>query len=80
VLLFGVGAFIFYEGARRLITPARDRGGATVVFGLVGLAPTGVRAGADARQRESLNVRGAFLEVMADAFGSFAVVVARWCS
>jgi len=77
VLLFGVGAFIFYEGARRLITPHSIDGGATVVFGVIGLAANSVSVLVLMRgQRESLNVRGAFLEVMADAFGSFAVVVA----
>ncbi|MDX6353894.1 MAG: cobalt-zinc-cadmium efflux system protein [Streptomyces sp.] len=77
VLLFGVGAFIFYEGARRLITPHSIDGGATVVFGLIGLAANSVSLLVLIRgQRESLNVRAAFLEVMADAFGSFAVVVA----
>ncbi|WP_328912553.1 MULTISPECIES: cation diffusion facilitator family transporter [unclassified Streptomyces] len=77
VLLFCVGAFIFYEGARRLITPHSIDGGATVVFGLVGLVANSVSLLVLMRgQRESLNVRGAFLEVMADAFGSLAVVVA----
>jgi cobalt-zinc-cadmium efflux system protein len=77
VLLFGVGAFIFYEGVRRLITPESIEGGATVVFGLVGLVANSVSMLVLMRgQRESLNVRAAFLEVMADALGSLAVVVA----
>ncbi|WNI18670.1 cation diffusion facilitator family transporter [Actinacidiphila sp. ITFR-21] len=76
-LLFGVGAFVFYEGVRRLITPHAIEGGATIVFGLIGLVANSVSLLVLMRgQRESLNVRGAFLEVMADAFGSFAVVVA----
>lgn len=77
VLLFGVGAFIFYEGIRRLITPHGIDGGATIVFGLIGLVANSVSLLVLMRgQQESLNVRGAFLEVMADAFGSLAVVVA----
>ncbi|HEY5832869.1 cation diffusion facilitator family transporter [Streptomyces sp.] len=77
VLLFGVGAFIFHEGVRRLISPHAIEGGATVVFGLVGLAANCVALMVLMRgQAESLNVRGAFLEVMADALGSLAVVVA----
>lgn len=77
VLLFGVGAFIFYEGTRRLITPHSIDGGATVVFGLIGFVANSVSLLVLMRgQRESLNVRGAFLEVMADALGSLAVVVA----
>lgn len=77
VLLFGVGAYIFYEAVSRLITPAAVEGGLTVVFGLVGLVANSVSLLLLMRgQRESLNVRGAFLEVMADALGSLAVVVA----
>jgi cobalt-zinc-cadmium efflux system protein len=77
VLLFGVGAFIFYEGVRRLVSPQHIDGGATVVFGLIGLAANSVSLVVLMRgQRESLNVRGAFLEVMADALGSLAVVLA----
>jgi cobalt-zinc-cadmium efflux system protein len=77
VLLFGVGAFIFYEGARRLITPHEINGGATIVFGLIGLVANSVSLLVLMRgQRESLNVRAAFLEVMADALGSLAVVAA----
>ncbi|MEE4546006.1 cation diffusion facilitator family transporter [Streptomyces sp. V4-01] len=77
VLLFGVGAFIFYEGVRRLITPHGIDGGLTVVFGLIGVVANSVSLLVLLRgQAESLNVRGAFLEVMADAFGSLAVVVA----
>ncbi|MFB7287085.1 cation diffusion facilitator family transporter [Actinacidiphila glaucinigra] len=77
VLLFGVGAFIFYEAVRRLITPTEVEGGLTVVFGAIGLVANSVSLLLLMRgQRESLNVRGAFLEVMADALGSLAVVVA----
>jgi cobalt-zinc-cadmium efflux system protein len=76
-LLFAVGAFIFYEGVRRLITPHAIDGGATVVFGLIGLVANSVSLLVLMRgQKESLNVRGAFLEVMADALGSLAVVAA----
>ncbi|WP_431951870.1 cation diffusion facilitator family transporter [Actinacidiphila sp. bgisy167] len=77
VLLFGVGVLIFYEAVRRLITPPGIEGGLTVVFGAVGLVANLVSLLLLMRgQRDSLNVRGAFLEVMADALGSLAVVVA----
>lgn len=76
VLLFGVGAFIFYEGIRRLVVPHGFDGGATIVFGLVGLVANSASMAVLMRgQRASLNVRAAFLEVMADALGSFAVVL-----
>ncbi|SDP29084.1 cation diffusion facilitator family transporter [Actinacidiphila guanduensis] len=77
VLLIGVGGFIFYEGIRRLVTPHGFDGWPTIVFGLVGLVANSVSLAVLLRgQAESLNVRAAFLEVMADAFGSLAVVAA----
>ncbi|MGY0057130.1 cation diffusion facilitator family transporter [Streptomyces sp. LZ34] len=76
LLLLGVGGYILYEAVLRFITPVASHGGLTILFGAVGLAANAVslallRGG----QRESLNVRGAFLEVLADALGSVAVLV-----
>ncbi|MGP3999818.1 cation diffusion facilitator family transporter [Streptomyces sp. 8N706] len=76
LLLFGVGGYILYEAVRRLITPAEVDGGLTVVFGLVGLVVNLLSLAVLMRgQRESINVRGAFLEVLADALGSLAVIL-----
>lgn len=76
-LLFGVGAYIAYEAVNRLLSPTEVEGGLTVAFGLVGLAANTVSlALLMGGSKESLNVRGAFLEVMADALGSLAVVAA----
>ncbi|MEV0281937.1 cation diffusion facilitator family transporter [Streptomyces sp. NPDC050610] len=77
LLLLGVGGFILFEAVERLADPAEVPGGMTVVFGLVGMAANLVSLALLMRgQRESLNVRGAFLEVLSDALGSLAVVVA----
>lgn len=77
LLLFGVGGYILLEAVARLREPGDVPGGLTVAFGLLGLALNGVSLALLRRgQRESLNVRGAFLEVLADAVGSLAVVVA----
>lgn len=76
LLLFGVGGYILYEAFNRLRNPAEIDGGLTVVFGLAGLALNVVSLLLLMRgQKESLNVRGAFLEVLADTLGSCAVVV-----
>ncbi|WP_455360215.1 cation diffusion facilitator family transporter [Streptomyces sp. SYSU K21746] len=76
LLLLGVGGYILYEAVQRFITPAETHGGLTIVFGVVGLLANMVSLGLLMRgQQESLNVRGAFLEVMADALGSAAVLV-----
>ncbi|MCP3818301.1 cation diffusion facilitator family transporter [Streptomyces sp. A3M-1-3] len=76
LLLLGVGGYILVEAVQRFITPAETQGGLTIVFGLIGLLANMVSLTLLMRgQQESLNVRGAFLEVMADALGSAAVLV-----
>jgi cobalt-zinc-cadmium efflux system protein len=76
LLLLGVGGYVLYEAVQRFVTPAGTEGGLTVVFGAVGLVANTVSLALLMRgQRESLNVRGAFLEVAADALGSVAVIV-----
>ncbi|MFE9369227.1 cation diffusion facilitator family transporter [Streptomyces sp. NPDC006711] len=77
LLLLGVGGYILFEAVSRFVEPAGTSGGTAVVFGLVGLAANSVSLCLLMKgQQESLNVRGAFLEVLSDALGSGAVVVA----
>ncbi|MEV0318408.1 cation diffusion facilitator family transporter [Streptomyces sp. NPDC050658] len=77
LLLLGVGGYVLYEAIQRFITPAETEGGLTIVFGVVGLVANMISLSLLMRgQKDSLNVRGAFLEVMADALGSVAVLVA----
>jgi cobalt-zinc-cadmium efflux system protein len=76
VLLFGMAVFIFIEAIRRLISPSPVQSGLLIVFGVIALAANGVsllllRRG----QAESLNLRGAFLEVASDTLGAAAVIV-----
>ncbi|MFD3312801.1 cation diffusion facilitator family transporter [Streptomyces sp. NPDC058694] len=76
LLLLGVGGYVLYEAIQRFVTPAETEGGLTAVFGLIGLVANMVSLSLLMRgQKESLNVRGAFLEVAADALGSLAVLV-----
>ena len=77
VLLLGVGALVLIEGVRRLSQPPDIEPGVMLVFGLIGLAANGVSVFLlrDA-QRESMNMRGAYLEVLGDVGGSAAVIVA----
>ncbi|MFC8124384.1 cation diffusion facilitator family transporter [Streptomyces sp. NPDC057302] len=77
LLLLGVGGYVLYEAIQRFITPAETEGGLTIVFGVIGLVANMISLSLLVRgQKDSLNVRGAFLEVMADALGSLAVIVA----
>jgi cobalt-zinc-cadmium efflux system protein len=76
VLLLGMAAFIVIEAIRRLASPSGVNSGLLIVFGLIALALNAVsllllRRG----QAESLNIRGAFLEVASDTLGAAAVIV-----
>jgi cobalt-zinc-cadmium efflux system protein len=77
LLLLGVGGYVLYEAIQRFVTPADTQGGLTIVFGLIGLVANTISLTLLMRgQKDSLNVRGAFLEVVADALGSTAVIIA----
>ena len=77
VLLLTVSAVVGVEGVRRLVHPGPVLVVPMVVLGLVGLvANTAGLLVLREGQGQSLNVRGAYLEVMGDLLGSAAVVVA----
>ncbi|GGN59491.1 cation transporter [Streptomyces albiflavescens] len=77
LLLLCVGGYVLYEAIQRFVTPADTHGGQTIVFGLIGLVANTISLVLLMRgQKDSLNVRGAFLEVVADALGSVAVIIA----
>ncbi|WP_405920541.1 cation diffusion facilitator family transporter [Streptomyces longwoodensis] len=76
LLLLGVGGYVLYEAVQRFLTPAGTEGGLMIVFGAIGLVANSVSLTLLMRgQADSLNVRGAFLEVAADALGSVAVIL-----
>ncbi|MGV9349110.1 cation diffusion facilitator family transporter [Streptomyces spiralis] len=76
LLLLGVGGYVLYEAVQRFLSPAGTHGGLMIVFGLIGLVANSISLTLLMRgQKESLNVRGAFLEVAADALGSLAVMI-----
>jgi cobalt-zinc-cadmium efflux system protein len=76
VLLFGVGIYVLVEAVRRLSEPADVLGGPMLVVATLGL---GINLAAFALLRngakESLNVEGAYLEVLSDTLGSIGVIV-----
>ncbi|MCX5202879.1 cation diffusion facilitator family transporter [Streptomyces sp. NBC_00237] len=76
LLLLGVGGYVLIEAVERFITPAETKGGLTIVFALVGLVANMISLSLLVKgQKDSLNVRGAYLEVLADALGSVTVLV-----
>lgn len=77
IVLLAVSALILYEAYRRFLSPPPILGGPMLAVAAVGLLVnlTGMwllHRGAG----ESLNLKGAYLEVLSDALGSLGVIVA----
>jgi cobalt-zinc-cadmium efflux system protein len=76
-VLLAVGCFVIVEALRRLIDPPAVASTAMIVFGLVGLIGNTASILLLLRTRtHDLNMRAAFLEVVNDAIGSVAVLLA----
>lgn len=76
VVLFGMSVFIIVQSVSKLIAPSAVRPSLLVVFGVVALAANVVSLIVLRRgQSQSLNIRGAFLEVASDALGAAAVII-----
>ncbi|GAB4583003.1 cation diffusion facilitator family transporter [Nocardia sp. IFM 10818] len=76
ILLFAVAAYVLYEAITRLGEPPEVPGRPVLIVGALGLVAN-IAAFLLLRQgaRESINVRGAYLEVFADLIGSVGVLV-----
>ncbi len=77
LLMLGVAVYVVVEAIGRIGTGAEIATGPMLIVGVLGLAVNLIalwllRGGA----RESLNVKGAYLEVLADSLGSVGVIVA----
>ena len=77
LLLFGVAIYVLVEAARRLTGDAEVLGIPMLVVATLGLV-VNLIAFALLREgsKESLNVEGAYLEVLADTLGSVGVIIA----
>lgn len=77
VLLFGVAAFIGYEAYQRLVEPPEVESAPMLVIAGIGLVVNLVSMRLlSSGAATSLNLRGAYLEVLGDFLGSIAVLVA----
>ena len=77
LLLVAVAVFVLVEAIRRIGDPPEVESGPMLVIAGIGLVVNLVSLAVLHRGRaQSLNVRGAYLEVLADALGSVAVIVA----
>lgn len=77
LLLFGVALYILYEAYQRLRAPAEVQSSGMLVIATIGLAVNIVSMRVLAGGREqSLNIKGAYLEVWSDLLGSIGVIFA----
>lgn len=76
-LLLGVGIYATIDAIRRLFEPAEIHSEGLLIFGVIGLLGNLVAMWIifDGR-KDNLNMRAAFLEVLNDALGSVAVIIA----
>lgn len=76
-VLLGVGIFVLVEGVKRLVTPEYVASAEMVFFGVVGLLGNIISLLVlSSGRKANFNMRAAFLEVLNDALGSVAVIVA----
>jgi cobalt-zinc-cadmium efflux system protein len=77
ILLLAVGVFVLIESVRRLVEPEQVNPGVMVVFGIIALLGNAVSIVILSRlENGNLNTRAALLEVINDALGAVAVLVA----
>jgi cobalt-zinc-cadmium efflux system protein len=79
LILIALSVWVAIEGVQRLLVPAEAEvsGGLMLVVAVVGLVANAVAMWMlSAAQKRSMNVRGAYLEVMGDLLGSVAVIIA----
>ena len=77
IVLIAIGIWVLVEALFRLAHPPELATGTMLVFGVIGLAGNLLAMSLLASaQRESMNMRGAFLEVLSDAVASVGVLMA----
>src|SRR5690606_20094021 len=77
ILLFGVAGYVVYEAITRITDPPEVPGLPVLVVASIGLVANLIAFGLLRRgAQESLNVRGAYLEVLGDLLSSVGVLVA----
>lgn len=77
MLLFAISAFLLFEAYTRLLSPVHVRATGMLVVAMAGLAANGaIAVGLRGHAHHDINIRSAYLHVIADLAGSVGVVVA----
>lgn len=75
LLLFAVAGYVLWEGIQRFFEPAEVQSSGMLIVAAIGLAVNLVAMRLlSAGKEQSLNVKGAYLEVWADMLGSIGVI------
>ncbi len=75
-LLVALGIFIVYEAVTRIASPEVPEPGPMLLAAVIGLAGSGTAALVMRSEHEGFAARGAFLDVLGDAIGSIAAIIA----
>jgi cobalt-zinc-cadmium efflux system protein len=75
-LLVALGLFIGYEAVLRIVTPETPEPGPMLFAAVIGLLGSGAAALIMRAEHSGFAARGAFLDVLGDAIGSIAAIVA----
>ena len=76
LLLFAVAAYVLYEGIRRFFEPSEVQSTGMLIVAAIGLVINIIAMKLlSAGKEQSLNVKGAYLEVWADMLGSIGVII-----
>jgi len=76
IFLFGVTAYIFYQGIDRLLNPQPVLGFEMLIVAVLGLAANGLSILIlRGNVRSDLNIRGAFLHMFADTASSVVIII-----
>lgn len=78
-MLIAISIYIFWEAYRRIGEPPEVQSGSMLVVAISGLLANTISAGVLMRgggQKDNLNIRGAYLNVVGDMLGSIGAIVA----
>ena len=75
-VLIGISAFLFKEAYDKFVNPQTVKGGIVIWVALIGLAADGLSVLLlHKHSRSNINIKAAYLHLMADTFSSVAVIV-----
>jgi cobalt-zinc-cadmium efflux system protein len=76
VMLLGLALYIYYEAYKRILNPEPVQGGLVAIVALVGLTINGSMALLFLKNKNDLNIKSAFLNMVFDAISSFGALIA----